>query len=35
MASLAFLNFLCVTIFLFDWLYIALVFRAPGAARAR
>jgi hypothetical protein len=31
MASLAFLTFLCVTIFLFDCLYIALVFFRPGA----
>lgn len=31
--SLAFLTFLCVTIFLFDCLYIALVFLQPGAGK--
>jgi hypothetical protein len=33
MASLAFLTFLCVSIFLFDCLYIALVFLEPGAGK--
>ncbi|HEY3499829.1 MAG TPA: hypothetical protein VGK73_34295 [Polyangiaceae bacterium] len=33
--TLAFLTFLCVTIFLFDCLYIYLVFTRPGAAVSR